>query len=72
LRLLGQINFADLPMNSYQLEARLLQFWAMDNDLYGLDFENMISQAESRVIYYSSIDKTVSESQILNKYHPEG
>ena len=53
LRLLGQINFADLPMNSYQLEARLLQFWAMDNDLYGLDFENMISQAESRVIYYS-------------------
>lgn len=72
LRLLGQINFADLPMNSYQLEAGLLQFWAMDNDLYGLDFENMISQAESRVIYYSSIDKTVSESQILNKYHPEG
>ena len=59
-------------MNSYQLEAGLLQFWAMDNDLYGLDFENMISQAESRVIYYSSIDKTVSESQILNKYHPEG
>ena len=46
LRLLGQINFADLPMNSYQLEAGLLQFWAMDNDLYGLDFENMISQAE--------------------------
>ena len=72
LRLLGQINFADLPMNSYQLEAGLLHFWAMDNDLYGLDFENMISQAESRVIYYSSIDKTVSESQILNKYHPEG
>ena len=31
LRLLGQINFADLPMNSYQLEAGLLHFglWIM-------------------------------------------
>lgn len=72
LRLIGQINLKDLPENTYHLNEGILQFWALDNDLYGLDFDNMLSQKESRIIYYPSIDKDVSEDVIKEKYHPSG
>lgn len=72
LSLLAQINFKDLPQNEYHLNEGILQFWALNNDVYGLDFDDMISQKESRVIYYPIIDKEVSENEIKVKYQPSG
>lgn len=69
LRLLGQINLNELPINEYNLNEGLIQFWILNNDLYGLDFNDMTSQKESRVIYYPSLDPTVSENDIMDKYH---
>lgn len=69
LRLLGQINLRQLPKNEYNLNDGLIQFWILDNDLYGLDFNDMTSQKESRVIYYPSLDATVTEDDIIDKYH---
>lgn len=69
LRLLAQINLNDLPDNKY-LKQGILQFWILNDDLYGLDFDDMLSQAGSRVVYYPVIDETVDESEIEAKYHP--
>ena len=71
LRMLGQIRLAELPANNYFEKHGLLQFWILDNDLYGLDFDDMTSQKESRVIYYPIMDKEVTEDQIRAKYHPD-
>lgn len=69
LRLLGQINLKHLPKNEYNLNEGLIQFWILDNDSYGLDFNDMTSQKESRVIYYPSLDTTITENDIIDKYH---
>lgn len=69
LRLLAQINLNDLPDNEY-LKQGILQFWILNDDLYGLDFDDQLSQAGSRVIYYPVIDETVTESEIRAKYQP--
>ena len=71
LKLIGQINLEELPKNKYDLDKGILQFWALDNDLYGLDFDDMTSQKESRVIYYPEIDYRVSEAEIIEKYLPD-
>lgn len=70
LRLIGQINLEQLPDNEYHLNKGMLQFWALNNDLYGLDFDDMTSQKESRVIYYPTIDNKVNEEDVKSKYNP--
>lgn len=72
LRLIGQINLEQLPDNEYHLNKGMLQFWALNNDLYGLDFDDMTSQKESRVIYYPTIDNKVNEEDVIVKYQPSG
>lgn len=72
LKLIGQINLEELPKNKYDLNKGMLQFWALDNDLYGLDFDDMTSQKESRVIYYPVIDYSITEDEIIEKYQPGG
>ncbi len=61
-RLLAQIRMDDLPKNQLGLPREgMLQFWALDNDIIGLpdDYE---------VIYYSHIDETITQVDILSKY----
>lgn len=69
LRLLGQINLNELSIDEYNLDKGMIQFWILDNDLYGLDFNDMTSQKESRVIYYPYLDFTITEDDIKDKYH---
>lgn len=73
LRLLAQIRLADLPENKAGLpEEGLLQFWALDNDVVGLetDLDKMIESKGHRVIWYPSVDESVTEEAVLEKYHP--
>ena len=60
--MLAQIRMDDLPKNQLGLPREgMLQFWVLDNDIVGLpdDYE---------VIYYSHIDETITQFDILSKY----
>lgn len=73
LRLLAQIRLADLPANEIGLPVDgMLQFWALDDDLTGLetDAEKMLESKGHAVVYYDSLDDSVTKADIENKYHP--
>jgi len=57
LFLLAQINFAELPRLEPFPPHGILQFYIADNDLYGLQFEDMIKQENFRICYFSEIFK---------------
>lgn len=68
LRLLAQIRFDELPENDIFMPKGLLQFWVLDDDSSGLDFNDLTSQAGSRVTFYEDIDPSVTEQEVLEKY----
>lgn len=70
LRLLAQINFGDISeiTPEYFPKKGLIQFWVLDEDLIGLDFDEPTKQDTFRVIYKEYIDKTVSEDDVLAKF----
>ena len=70
LRLLAQINLSELPKNDFMPEQGMLQFWAVDDDVTGANFENLNENDNSRVIYWNDIDETVTKEQIEAKYTP--
>lgn len=70
MRLLAQLRLEELPENHIYPPEGMLQFWALDDDCTGLDFENPVSQSGSRILYYKKIDETVTEEQVLERYHP--
>lgn len=71
LRLLAQINFGDISelTPEYFPKKGLIQFWVLDEDLIGLDFDEPTKQDTFRVIYTESVDKTVSEDDVLAKFN---
>ncbi|MEG0365523.1 MAG: YwqG family protein, partial [Coprobacillus sp.] len=61
-RLLAQIRLDDLPNNHIGLpETGLLQFWILDDDIMGLE-------GDYEVIYYPTIDETITSEDIEKKY----
>ena len=73
LRLLAQLRLAELPENRMGLpEEGILQFWILDDDLLGLetDPDQMTESKGHRVVWYPSVDDTVTEESVLEKYHP--
>ncbi len=70
LRLLAQINFGDISeiTPEYFPKKGLIQFWVLDEDLIGLDFDEPTKQDTFRVIYIKDIDETVSEDDVLAKF----
>lgn len=70
LRLLAQLNLADLPENSVLPHEGIMQFWALNNDLIGLDFKNNTANNTSRVTYFEHIDMSVAEDEVRAKYSP--
>ncbi|MBQ8435194.1 MAG: DUF1963 domain-containing protein [Oscillospiraceae bacterium] len=69
LRLLAQIECAKVE-HPYYPKHGVLQFWIMNDDLYGADFDNYTKQDTFRIIYYKEIDKTVTEDEVKSKYVP--
>lgn len=68
--LLAQINIEELPENNiYPMKEGILQFWILNDDVYGLDFDNPLGNGY-KVVYYKEIDKSVTEEEILEKYKP--
>ena len=66
LFLLAQINFDKEETSSPLPEKGLLQFFISDEDNYGLDFDDQITQSNFRVIYHETIDYSVTKKSIEN------
>ena len=68
--LLAQINIEELPKNNiYPMEEGMLQFWILNDDVLGLDYDTHLGDG-FKVVYYKDIDKSVTEEEILEKYNP--
>lgn len=66
LRLLAQIGCSQVDFENFP-KLGLLQFWILNDEVYGLDFDNPTKQNAFKVIYYSEIDRTVTEQEIASK-----
>lgn len=56
MRLLAQLNFAEIPeFEDYPTEG-LLQIFIAEDEVYGIDFDNPISQKGWRVLFFAKID----------------
>ena len=70
LTLLAQINIEELPKNNiYPMEKGILQFWILNDDVLGLDYDTHLGNG-FKVVYYKEIDKSVTEEEVLEKYKP--
>ena len=68
--LLAQINIEELPKNNiYPMEEGMLQFWILNDDVLGLDYDTHLGNG-FKVVYYKDIDKSVTEEEVLEKYNP--
>ena len=70
LTLLAQINIDELPENNiYPMKEGILQFWILNDDILGLDYDTHLGDG-FKVVYYKEIDKSVTEKEVLEKYKP--
>ena len=70
LTLLAQINIEELPENNiYPMKEGILQFWILNDDILGLDYDTHLGDG-FKVVYYKEIDKSVTEEEVLEKYKP--
>ena len=70
LTLLAQINIEELPKNNiYPMKEGILQFWILNDDVLGLDYDTHLGDG-FKIIYYKDIDKSVTEEEVLEKYKP--
>lgn len=69
LRLLAQINCSDIDLEDFP-KSGLLQFWVLDEDLVGMDFDDGTDQDGFRVVYYADVDRSVTEDELADKSHP--
>ncbi|GIN89811.1 hypothetical protein J6TS1_37630 [Siminovitchia terrae] len=62
LRFLAQINFNEIesPLPEYPTEG-ILQFFVADDDVYGLNFDDMTIQDTFRVVYHETIETNESK-----------
>ena len=65
LVLLAQINCSELPPLPDFPTTGLLQFFIGTDDLWGLDFDDRLSQKGWRVVYHEKIDENISQEQVL-------
>lgn len=67
LALLCQINCKDITIDDFPKEG-LLQFWIdVYSDLIGANFDNSTRQEGFRIIYYPTVDTTVTAEEVQSK-----
>lgn len=67
LRLLAQINCAEIPSGTDFPEEGILQFYiAADDDLYGLNFDDQFEQNQFRVVFFEQVIK--DDSQLVTDF----
>ncbi len=67
LRLLAQIDCSDIKLNEFPRQG-LLQFWILNNDSYGQNFEDNANHNDFKIIYHRDMDLSVTESEIKAKF----
>lgn len=67
LRLLAQIDCSQAAIEDFP-ESGLLQFWILNDDVYGMSFNDNTCQDTFRIVYYKDIDKTVTEEEVKAKF----
>lgn len=70
LRLLAQIDCAQITLTDFPHEG-LLQFWILNDDVYGLNFEDNTRQDTFRILYYKDVDRTITEDEVRAKMHSD-
>lgn len=66
LRLLAQIDCAKITLEDFPHQG-LLQFWILNDDVSGLNFDDNTLQDTFRVLYFKEPDRTVTEKEICEK-----
>ena len=66
LRLLAQIDCSQVTLPDFP-HTGLLQFWILNDDLAGCDFDNNTHQDGFRICYYKELDRTVTEAEVNEK-----
>ncbi len=66
MMLLAQINFSDLCAFDTELpkEGMLQFFITVDDDVFGMDFDNPVSQKDFRVVFHDTVRQDVTEEQV--------
>lgn len=70
LRLLAQINMQELPHNDTFPAEGILQFWVLNDDFAGVDFEAYCTTDASRVLFWDNIDTSITTEEVKKKYQP--
>lgn len=66
LRLLAQIDCAEITLEDFPHQG-LLQFWILNDDVSGLNFDDNTLQDTFRVLYFKEPDRTVTEEEVCEK-----
>lgn len=66
--MIAQLNLQDFNDGLFPLKQGILQFWILDDVLYGVDFDDMCGQKNSRVVYYPTIEEHYTKEQILENF----
>lgn len=66
MMLLAQINFSDLSAFDTELpkEGMLQFFITVDDDVFGMDFDDPVSQKDFRVVFHDIVRQDVTEEQV--------
>ncbi|OCS91353.1 YwqG family protein [Caryophanon latum] len=65
LKLLAQLNFAQMPNFSYFPTTGILQFFIDPyDDIHGMDFDDGTNQAGFRVIYHEAVEQMMAEQEL--------
>ncbi|KAB7670775.1 YwqG family protein [Bacillus sp. B1-b2] len=61
MKLLAQLNFAEIPQLEHMPQQGIIQFYiSAEDDVMGLDFDNLTNQANFKVIYHAIVEKDES------------
>lgn len=66
LRLLAQLGCAEITLEDFPHQG-LLQFWILNDDVSGLNFDDNTLQDTFRVLYFKEPDRTVTEKEVREK-----
>lgn len=70
LRLLAQLNMCELPSTDFMPEKGLLQFWALNDRMYGLALNHDNLNGTYRIVYHEQFEADMTTEEVLQKYHP--
>ncbi|RGG23223.1 DUF1963 domain-containing protein [Ruminococcus sp. AF25-19] len=72
LRLLAQIVCSQVVGIEDFPKSGLLQFWILNDDVYGMSFDDITCQDTFRIVYHKDIDNTVTEEEVKAKFKENG